>query len=104
MSNAVTSFAKQFSAGDEEQLANRFNSTFHSVSASLPKLTPTHQHPMAPIPHKYEVYVEEVDKKLFKLDIKKASGQDGIPTWVLKGSSGHLAPPIAAIFNSSFRE
>ena len=43
-------------------------------------------------------------KKLFKLDVKKVSGPDSIPTWVRKYFSGHLAEPIAATINSSFRE
>ena len=72
ISNAMTSHANQFSLGDEEQLANMINSTFQSVSASLPKLNPTHQHPRAPIPDKYQVTVDEVDKKLFKHDVKES--------------------------------
>ena len=38
------------------------------------------------------------------LDIKKAPGPDGIPTWILRDFTGCLAPPVCAIFNSSIRE
>ncbi len=34
----------------------------------------------------------------------KATGQDGIPTWILKGFSVILARPLAAMFNISLRE
>ena len=36
--------------------------------------------------------------------MRKAPGPDGIPTWLLHDFPGYLAPPIAAIFNSSIRE
>jgi hypothetical protein len=101
--NVLTNLANQHTGGDEEKLANIINETFQSVSADLPKLVPTHQHPTI-VPDKFQVSIMDVEKKLMAIDIKKAMGPDGIPNWVLRDFAGFLSPPIAAIFNSSFRE
>ena len=104
VNNVMTKLANEFADGDELVLANKINATFQAVSSSLPKLQPTHQHPQSLLPDKYNVSVEEVEKKLMKIEIKKAQGPDGIPNWILRDFCGYLAPPIASIFNSSFRE
>jgi hypothetical protein len=103
-SNAMTNLANQLTDGDDHALANRINSTFQSVSSTLPKLIPTHQSPASLLPDKYCVSVEEVEKKLLKIQPHKACGPDGIPNWVYRDFAGYLAAPIASIFNSSFRE
>ena len=103
-SNAMSNLASQLANGDEETLANMINKTFQSVSCDLPKLQPTHQHPPSLLPDEYHVSVEEVEKKLMAVNPHKASGPDGIPNWILSDFPGYLAPPLAAIFNSSFIE
>ena len=45
-----------------------------------------------------------VPKKLSVLNMNKASGPDGIPSWVLKENLDLLAAPVADILNSSFLE
>ena len=91
--------------GDSLKLANRVNDFFQSVSKDLPKpdksiLPPKSDH----IPDKYIITVLEVEKQLMKVDIRKAPGPDGVPTWMLHDFPGVLAPPICSIFNASIRE
>ena len=38
------------------------------------------------------------------INIRKAGGPEELPKWILRDLAGILAPPICAIFNSSFRE
>ena len=45
-----------------------------------------------------------VFEKLSALNTNKASGPDGIPSWVLKENADLLATPVADILNSSFLE
>jgi hypothetical protein len=45
-----------------------------------------------------------VFQNLLKLNLKKAHGPDGIPSWLLKENEDLLAGPIAAILNCSYRE
>ena len=45
-----------------------------------------------------------VFEKLSALNTNKASGPDGIPSWVLKENADLLAAPVADILNSSFLE
>jgi hypothetical protein len=103
-SNAMINLANQHTDGNVEVLANKINKTFQSVSASLPKLTPTHQHPPSCLPDRYCVSVAEVEKRLFAINPRKAMGPDYIPNWVFSDFSGYLAAPIASIFSASFRE
>ena len=57
----------------------------------------------APIlPDKYCVSVDDVDMKLMAIQLRKGTGPDGIPNWVLRDVAGFLAAPIASIFNSPF--
>ena len=103
-SNAMANLANQITNGDELLLANRINETFQSVSAALPKLEPTYQHSDTPLPDEYHVSVQEVEKKLMAINIRKATGPDNIPNWVLRDFAGYLSGPLSSIFNSSFRE
>ena len=103
-SAALTNMANELTGGDELALANTINSTFQAVSSGLPKLIPTHQCPPSILPDRYTVKIEDVEKKLMNIQLRKASGPDGIPNWVYRDFAGHLAPPIASIFNASFRE
>ena len=103
-SNPMTSLANQHTNGDEKELASMINTTFQSVSSSLPKLSPRHQCNTTPLPDRYCVSVEDVEKKLMAIKVSKACGPDLLPNWVLRDFAGYLSKPIASIFNSSFRE
>ena len=39
-----------------------------------------------------------------KVNVRKSSGPDAVPNWVLRDFAGCLAGPLSAIYNSSFRE
>ena len=102
--NAMVNLANQHTDGNVKELADKINKTFQSVSADLPKLQATHQHPASVLPDKYSVSVDQVEKKLIKINPKKSVGPDQVPNWVFIDFAGFLAGPIACIFNSSFRE
>ena len=54
--------------------------------------------------HQFQLEVVEpvqVFDQLNQLDVKKATGLDAIPAWLLKECSGSLACPISHIFNAS---
>ena len=103
-SNAMSNLANQLTEGNMVDLCNKINVTFQKVSSNLPKLVPTHQCPPSPLPAKYSVTVEEVEKKLMGIKVNKAIGPDGIPNWIYRDFAGFLAKPIASIFNASFYE
>ena len=42
--------------------------------------------------------------KLSHINIRKAPGPDGLPTWVLRDFCDRLSGPVCAIFNASVRE
>lgn len=50
------------------------------------------------------VSIESVSKELSSLNPSKAQGPDGIPAWLLRENADILAPAVADILNSSFRE
>lgn len=103
-SSCMESLAIQYADGDIVNLANKINDTFQRVSADLPKLVPTHQHPNSVLSSKYIVSVSDVERKLFNIKVNKSMGPDQIPNWVYHDFAGVLSKPIAAIFNSSFSE
>ena len=92
---------------DPKHLANVINDAFLSpMSAFTPLATPdVHTHAYA---HQQEpprpISEFSVIKKLSALNTNKASGPDGIPSWVLKENADLLAAPVADILNSSFLE
>lgn len=90
---------------DPKHLANVINDAFLSpMSAFIPLAMPdfhahayTHQQePPRPISE------FSVIKKPSALNTNKASGPDGIPSWVLKENADLLAAPVVDILNSSF--
>jgi hypothetical protein len=49
------------------------------------------------------ISVDEVTDCLKSLDTSKASGTDGIPSWLLKECAGQIAPSLCDIFNHSLQ-
>ena len=83
------------------------NLFFQSVSARLPPLTAGCSFLKVDVPYlpdKYVIRPEEVECRLMRLKVNKATGSDGIPAWVLRDFALYLAGPICAIFNNSLRE
>ena len=58
----------------------------------------------APASTAFVVSSDAVYLKLAALNSRKASGPDGVPTWLLKENADLLAPTITDIINSSFAE
>ena len=58
----------------------------------------------APASPAFVVSSDAVYLKLAVLDSRKASGPDGVPSWLLKENADLLTPTITDILNSSFAE
>jgi len=86
----------------EHDIANLINTTFLEPMKPFQKMQPL---PPSDDDTTPLILTEDVVlSTLAKLSPKKASGPDGIPTWVLKEYADILADPITAILNSSFSE
>ena len=88
-------------------LAEKVNLFVQSASARLPPLTADCSFLRADVPYlpdKYVIRPEEVERRLLRLKVNKATGWDGIPAWVLRDFAPYLAGRICAIFNNSLRE
>ena len=88
-----------------EDLANIINQTFLEPMKAFDPLpsSPNNQS----IERNRETFcVSEfsVFKKLASLNPTKASGPDGIPSWILKENSDILAFPVSEILNCSYQE
>ena len=92
---------------DPRHLANVINDAFLSPTSDFtPLVTPdVHAHANTCQQDPPRLISEfSVFKKLSALNTNKASGPDGIPSWVLKENADLLAAPVADILNSSFLE
>ncbi len=91
--------------GDYKKLANMINETYQSVTKDLPELDiSTLPPPTNPVPDKYIINIENVEKRLAQINIFKALGPDSIPNWILHDLCSVISHPICAIFNSSLWE
>ena len=91
--------------GHPGQLPDYINDFFVSVSAHLPKvdlviLTTLTGDYCAD----YAVDPVDVEYRLANINIFKAPGPDGIPSWFLWDFAPYLCHPLTAIFNPSIRE
>ena len=50
------------------------------------------------------ISLKDVELKLMSTNIKKATGPDDLPDWILRDLSCTIALPICAIFNQSLRD
>ena len=105
--NNLQPLANSICGGDLNALANQINATFKSVSDDL---VPLSRHDTFTIgtdctqPDEYIITVQQVEDQLAAINTNKAVGPDGIPNWILRDFAPILAPPVCALFNSSFRE
>jgi len=78
---------------------------FFAVSSHLPKVDPTI---LANVrdDHNADFAVDpsEIENRLALINIYKAPGPDGLPSWFLRDFAPYLSQPLAAIFNASVRE
>ena len=93
--------------GDLSRLAEDINEFFVSLCHDMPPLIDVNNYNMIEcerVPAKYVISVENVENQLSRLNTKKATGPDNIPTWVLRDFCQVLAGPVACLWNSSIRE
>ena len=102
--NGLNSLAQKECNGDISMLADKINQTFKEVSSHLSPLPPLIPEEPYIIPDKYIIPVKKVEIQLSKLNVNKAPGPDGIPTWLLRDMSHELGSPICSIWNASFRD
>ena len=92
--------------GDYGILADRMNDFLISVSDKLPRLKT--DNPIFTVnnelPYQYVIPVLKTFEALCNVKVRKATGPDNIPAWLLKCHAEVLAPPLTAIFNNSLRE
>ena len=102
---ALLTLANSICQGSLASLATNVNVFFQSVGNAVPPLEPNNPFLSDHFEtNDFVISVPDVEQKLCHININKSSGPDGIPGWVLRDFCGILAPPIAAIFNSSIRE
>jgi len=78
---------------------------FVSVSAHLPEVAPDIMVKLTDeYSHEFIIEPPVVENRLIKINIYKATGLDGIPSWLLRDFALFLCQPLAAMFNASIRE
>ena len=53
---------------------------------------------------KYSISVEDIFRKLERINIRKASGPDELPNWLLRDFAFALCDPLCCMFNTSITE
>ncbi len=104
--NPLAALANKVTDGDLDLLASRINDFFCSVSRVLDPLPPENEYSefhVDSLPDEFIISIEDVEKQLLRTNIRKASGPDHIPNWIIKDMAAILAPPVCAIFNSSLQ-
>ena len=92
-----------------EEKADCFAS-FFSENSTIPEAENskaiTHISPKGPPPNAVKLFFwpKQAKKQLQKLDVNKASGQDGIPALVLRNAAAELASPITRLFQLCFNK
>ena len=56
------------------------------------------------LPDQYVIPVMKTFEALCNVKVRKTTGPDNIPAWLLKNDAEVLAPPLTAILNISLRE
>ena len=93
-----------------QQLADKINNTFISVTRDLPPLRhiPSSDNKSestySNFPIEFVIKEEEVYSRLSAISSSKAVGRDEIPNWVLKSYAHVLALPVTSIFNASLQQ
>ena len=103
--HALQSLANKQCNGDMAALADKINAFFESISSDLPPLPPSKPQTELPeIPDRYIIRVQDMEKQLSSIKLRKAPGPDGVPNWVLRDFAPILSGPLTSIVNSSIRE
>ena len=102
-SESFNLLAEDQCGGDMNALVNDMNTFFQSVSAHLTPIDNSVQQELIGS-DQLIISLKEVELKLMSTNIKKATGPDDLPNWILRDLSCTIAPPICAIFNQSLRD
>ena len=104
--SSMQGVADKIANGDYGILADRMNDFLISVSDKLPRLKNDNTVFMVngELPDQYVIPVMKTFEALCNVKVRKATGPDNIPAWLLKNHAEVLAPPLTAIFNNSLRE
>jgi len=91
--------------GPPALLAKTINNFFTEVSSHLPNIVPTILANLTD-DHNADFTVDpsEIENRLASINIYKAPGPEGLPSWFLWDFAPYPSQPLAAIFNSSVRE
>jgi len=101
----LTGLANQLYDGDVRALADGVNRFFQGVAADLSPLDDSSMPPPPDaVPDEFIISLADVERKLSRVKVHKAPGPDGLPNWLLRDFSCHLAGPVCAIYNASVRE
>ena len=93
--------------GDMQELTCQINSFLQSVTDNFVPMAPQDDFTRDndhTVPDSLAISVSDVQEKLLKVNIKKATRPDNIPNWILRDCASLLAGPVCAIFNSSLRD
>ena len=100
--NPLTTMANKLHSGNLTVLAEEINTFFCSITEHLDPLVEM-DFGKVDIPSKYTISVEDVERSLSTINVRKATGPDGIPNWVLRDFASILGPPVCAIWNNTIR-
>jgi hypothetical protein len=100
----LQNLAQHEANGDMVSLCDKINNAFKDVSSHISPLPQNNELTQFTIPNDYIISVDKVQNRLSKINIKKAPGPDGIPSWVLRDFSMFLAGPVCSIWNASLRD
>ena len=103
-SSDLHAMANSLCGGDLSTLAGEINIFFESVSRDLAPLDAGMVPLDCPVPVCFIISSENVCKLLSSININKAIGPDGIPSWIFRDHALTLAHPISTKFNASIRE
>ena len=102
-SQPLSGLANQLRGGDVQALADSVNRFFQGVSTDLSPLDDNSTPPLPEVvPDEFVISLAEVERS--RINAHKAPGPDGLPNWLLRDFSSHVASPVCAIYNASVRE
>ena len=89
-----------------QTMAEAINDYFVGISQDFPPVDSKLLEQLTSDTANSEFIIEpyQVAIRLAKLNIYKAPGPDGLPTWLLRDCAPFISEPLAAIFNSSLRQ
>ena len=104
-SNSLDHLSNSVCDGDNTKFVNEANKFLASVSHHISPIDMTKIPPKASdFSDMYVITKESVEEKLAKINLKKSTGPDDIPNWLICDMAPILSGPITSIFNSSIKE